>query len=484
MSSSESWPKAEAERAKLYIPSSYEPYQESEPSKCFLRFDDDKKMLMLVSETTGETLDVINPEDIIGAAIEVELLGKSENPRSVKNTSTFKNSESRTEEDDNAVSLDCGIFKPLAQDEENIFSSFNNEPTTDIPFDTQAAAVLNIYVYPRTDLSKQSLLSSCGFKRPETKTAAPIVDPSKLGPRQANHRKFQVAPAEDFSNVSAVVRGIRKLCQTNPEGERLLVVVNPFSGTAKGEEVYKTIVSPMLEQADIDHDLLITTHARHAEERVKVQPKDSDIIDLAKYDGIVAIGGDGMVHEILQGIHSRSDCMILLKRLKLGHIGAGTSNGLSKSLVHASEENHNTIDYAFMVAKGRTFTTDLSLYETKCSSYLSFLTFTWSIIADIDIESEAIRFLGFLRMDVWAVWRVLNLRTYRAKFSYLPPSEKASNTKLPPLSQSIPSDSSWVTSEDDFILFWASQVTHAAENTYMTPQCRLDDGVFVVFIVR
>ena len=135
-----------------------------------------------------------------------------------------------------------------------------------------------------------------------------------------------------------------------------------------------------------------------------------------------------------------------------------------------------------MVAKGKTSAMDLSRYETKSSTYLSFLTFSWSIIADIDIESEAIRFMGFLRMDIWAVWRVLNLRTYKAKFSYLPPSEE--NVTLPPLSEPIPSDGGWVTSEDTFILFWASHVTHAAEGTFHAPQCRLDDGVFTVFIVR
>lgn len=125
---------------------------------------------------------------------------------------------------------------------------------------------------------------------------------------------------------------------------------------------------------------------------------------------------------------------------------------------------------------------DISRYESRSSTYLSFLTFSWSIIADIDIESEAIRFMGFLRMDIWAVWRVLNLRTYKAKFSYLPPSEE--NVTLPPLSEPIPSDGGWVTSEDTFILFWASHVTHAAEGTFHAPQCRLDDGVFTVFIVR
>ena len=62
-----------------------------------------------------------------------------------------------------------------------------------------------------------------------------------------------------------------------------------------------------------------------------------ELKDLTEYTGIVSIGGDGVVHEIMQGIHSRPDGRDLLKRLKFGTIGAGSSNGLSASLAHASE---------------------------------------------------------------------------------------------------------------------------------------------------
>jgi hypothetical protein len=144
------------------------------------------------------------------------------------------------------------------------------------------------------------------------------------------------------------------------------------------------------------------------------------------------------------------------------------------------------MDYAFMVAKGKTSKMDLSWYDTMTAPYLSFLTFSWAIVADIDIESEAIRFMGYMRMDIWAVWRVLNLRSYRATFSYLPPSSQKANQDLtlPPLDEPLSKEDGWVTCEDDFILFWASQVTHAAEKMHHTPQCTINDGIFTICIVR
>jgi sphingosine kinase len=138
-----------------------------------------------------------------------------------------------------------------------------------------------------------------------------------------------------------------------------------------------------------------------------------------------------------------------------------------------------------MIAKGKTAWMDLSRYETRTNSYTSFLTFSWGYIADIDIESEAIRFMGFLRMDIWGAWRVLNLRKYRAKFSYLPPTgDRQDGVTLPPLDEPLPQNEGWITCEDDFILFWASQVTHAGEQMFHAPNCKIDDGVFNIFIVR
>jgi hypothetical protein len=56
----------------------------------------------------------------------------------------------------------------------------------------------------------------------------------------------------------------------------------------------------------------------------------------------------------------------------------------------------------FLICKGQTSRIDLSTYQTTNKSYTSFLTFSWAIIADVDIESECIRFMGSLRMDLWA----------------------------------------------------------------------------------
>jgi sphingosine kinase len=105
-------------------------------------------------------------------------------------------------------------------------------------------------------------------------------------------------------------------------------------------------------------------------------------------------------------------------------------------------------------------------------------------VADIDIDSEMLHFLGEVRFDIWGVMRILWLRRYKARFSFLKPDKNVSidSIAMPALSDPVPSN--WETMEDDFILFWASNVSHASMNNFQSPNSKLDDGVFQVFIIR
>ena len=302
--------------------------------------------------------------------------------------------------------------------------------------------------------------------------------------------------------------------------------------------MYDRIVQPILEQASIEHDVCVTTHAHHATERMAPSysknnnhdnNKGNDK-DISEYTAVIAIGGDGILYECLQGIHFRDDAQTLLEQLSFGIVGAGTSNGMAKSIARSSHERSSILDASFLIAKGKTKAADLSVYQTRThnpqnaagdNSYLSFLTFNWGMVAAIDIDSEVLRSLGSLRFDLWGVWCVLKLKGYKAKFSYLPPTaeykKNPQGTKeLPPLTEALPEKDGWVTEEDDYVIFWPSHgtfasiddcsfffmmllcwtstvlllscqfhaVSDAAEKTFHCPPSKLDDGVFQIFLVR
>jgi hypothetical protein len=485
------WPSEAAENAKLFVPPSWR--EVDDDATCVLTYDARDKLLYIKTDDSDRsTLDVIDPRDIIGANLEIKLFGPSDALTHVG----FRNDKARTvpsEEDVNQSLIDkhdgtkeeeskCDIFKPLGQDMDKLFALDN---TNEIPFDTQATAILNIYCYPRQHPSLKSWGNWFGLSsfKPTTPNPNPPTPVDNMGPRYAHHRRFEVVKSEDFADSRTLVRAIREVAELGhclaeqDVTPRYLVFVNPAGGQKKAKSIYDSIVEPMLEQACVDHDLVVTTHARHAEEYM---------IDLNvdRYNGIIVVGGDGLIHEALQGIRKRPDAPEVLKKLKLGVVGGGSSNGLAKSILHESKELYSPLESTFMICKGQTCSLDLSEYKTRDNSYISFLTFSYAMIADIDIDSEVLRCLGALRFDLWGAYLGIRLYSYAVRLSYLPVSKErnADVVELPALENPVPS--TWTTIEDDIVLLWVSQVSHASATLMSSPSSSLQSGVFHIKLIR
>lgn len=462
------WPETSV---ALYVPKEWQSNdQNQQPQTCSFRYDTNNNLLQLIGSNDQKLIDVLDPEDIIGVHVEVNMTEvESDGVIRATNSSSGQAANNNNDKDNDRPS---------------------NAPPTDTPSDTQAQAILAIYAYPRQDpnhpVSDGGILSRfCGIGRthpkPNPNYKRPIGEEWKQwGHRNAFHRRLVVVASEDMMALNALVKAIRQAAQITRERGRSLVIVNPMSGPKKNaEEIYENTVQILMDQAGIDHDLCVTDHVQHAKERMAENYNGEK--DILEYESIVCMGGDGIVHEVLQGIRERDDSEHVLRKIAIGIIGCGTSNGMAKSIAEESEQQSSVLDACFLIAKGYTKPTDLSLYHTSTQTYWSFLTFSWAMLADIDIDSEVLRFLGPLRFDLWGVWCALKLKPYRAKLSYLPGKK---NVNMPPLTDPIPDKQDWVNEEDDFLLFWSAQVSHAAEKTHNSPLSRIDDGVFRIFVVR
>lgn len=90
---------------------------------------------------------------------------------------------------------------------------------------------------------------------------------------------------------------------------------------------------------------------------------------------------------------------------------------------------------ALSAVKSKRMPMDLVRVETRNQILFSFLSVGWGLIADIDIESERLRAIGGQRFTVWSVARLIGLRTYKGKISYLtcnkvPSTENIQNGKI------------------------------------------------------
>ena len=105
-----------------------------------------------------------------------------------------------------------------------------------------------------------------------------------------------------------------------------------------------------------------------------------------------------------------------------------------------------------------------------------FLELMWTLIADVDIESERFRWAGGARFTLMAIVRVLWLRRYNGRLHYL--QGNAGDTKSPRFShitpRNIPSD--WTTVVSNFSYFMAMNVPWCSTDVQPAPRARLGDG--------
>lgn len=199
------------------------------------------------------------------------------------------------------------------------------------------------------------------------------------------------------------------------ENRNLLVLCNPKSGAGRGKNIFQDKVAPLLQEAEIPYELIVTKHANFARNFVRN-------LNLGQWTGILVVGGDGIVFEVINGIFERLDWSEAVKKLPIGVIPGGSGNGLARSIAYHVQEPYspNTFPATLAAIRNKTARMDLVRVETKSQLMFSFLSVGWGFISDVDIESERLRILGGQRFNIWSVARLIGLRSYRGKIWYLP----------------------------------------------------------------
>uniref|UniRef100_A0A7S1FT61 DAGKc domain-containing protein n=1 Tax=Corethron hystrix TaxID=216773 RepID=A0A7S1FT61_9STRA len=491
-----------------------------------LTYDKETSILKLIHTNTDtddkQVIDRIHVHDIIGAKIEFCLGFEMERENEDDDRSKKGKAQRATER----VEATEQTIRRQLLDGDTCDKCHSNDDVTGTAMESLSSSVayLIIYAYPKA-IPKHGIFRQLKDYLFPSRSQSSNNDhgdddrsekeeEAQWGPRYAHHRRYKLANLEDFKQARELLQNVHHISGLQsahtPTAKKYLVVVNPMSGTKKGRQIYESTVKNMLMESNVDHEVLVTDHAGHARERMNInqhikkdndkdkeedQHKDSQE-DISKYNGVIMVGGDGTLAEIMQGLKERSDYNELLEeKLTFGVVGGGTMNGLVSSLLYAKKEKFNPLESMFLICRGRSSKMDLSFYETESKTYTAFLTFSWALVADSDIESECIRFMGPLRTDIWAVWRMIFLRKYRATFSYLPPeniheigehnkipTEEQTMKHFPKWKEDIPSN--WKTIEGDFVVFWPSQVSHPGAPLLSSPHSRIDDGVFQVLIMR
>ena len=119
-----------------------------------------------------------------------------------------------------------------------------------------------------------------------------------------------------------------------------LLVVNPRSSGGKTGELFDRMRAP-LEAAIGAFDVAITDRSRHAVEIARGAA-------LEGRETVIAVGGDGSIHEVVNGLMEARDKGATSTRL--GVVGAGTGGDFRKTL----GIEHRLDRYASVIAEGKT----------------------------------------------------------------------------------------------------------------------------------
>ena len=170
----------------------------------------------------------------------------------------------------------------------------------------------------------------------------------------------------------------------------------------------------MFSKAHIEYTLRETGYEKHAFEIANQE------IMPGQFDALVTVSGDGLLHEVINGLLRRDDFNEFRESLTLGCVPGGSGNGIVKSLLDRAKEDYGVTEAAYRILKGQTIKVDLTeiSLEYQQAKVYSILSVSWAIFADIDINSEVFRCCGPARFTVWGVWRTLFMRQYFGSLRY------------------------------------------------------------------
>ncbi|XP_069551906.1 sphingosine kinase 2 [Brachyistius frenatus] len=236
--------------------------------------------------------------------------------------------------------------------------------------------------------------------------------------------------------VQCLLRGVIVTADTEfsrsllPRPRRLMLLVNPFSGRGQAMQWCQTHILPMIREANISYNLIQTERQNHARELIRE-------ISLPEWDGIIIVSGDGLLHEVINGMMERPDWEQAIKT-PVSILPCGSGNALAGSI------NHNAgydmclrepllLNCCFLLCRGGVRPMDLVSVTTSPAPsnnsrtaaprrLFSFLSVAWGFVSDVDIESERYRGLGSARFTLGTLVRIASLRSYKGRLSYLPPS--------------------------------------------------------------
>ncbi|KAF4608502.1 sphinganine kinase lcb4 [Pleurotus pulmonarius] len=281
------------------------------------------------------------------------------------------------------------------------------------------------------------------------------------------------------------------------KGRRIKVLVNPFGGKGKGRAIFMQKVEPILRHAGCMLDVVYTTHSGHAYEIAKTLPLD-------QFDAIVTVSGDGLVHEVINGF-AHHEHPVKALAVPIAPIPTGSGNGLSLNLL-GLEGGSDVAEAALNVVKGTPMKVDLFSFVQNKKRSISFMSQALGLMADLDIGTDHLRWMGETRFMYGLIRGVLRFKPCpiqlsvkiaeqdktkmlealqarrQAQSNASSSTDASSSSSLPPL-KFLPEDKDgWTVIDEPLLYVYAGKGPYVGRDFMAFPVSLPDDGLIDITI--
>jgi sphingosine kinase len=270
--------------------------------------------------------------------------------------------------------------------------------------------LLKDHLFQRRNSSFASCFGCLGLDNDPEPTLIPYADILRIeqaeegdirvtfAKKKGNHLEPESALLNiDCPGVDDVIQYItEKSYPGTKPGKTILVLVNPHGGQGKAIGLFVNRARPILDAAGCHVEVHKTTHHKHAIEIVKN-------MDVDQFDVIACASGDGVPHEVFNGLYSRPDRVYALNNIAVTQLPCGSGNAMSESCYGTNEASYA----ALSLIKSHLVNIDLMALTQNGKTSVSFLSQTVGVIAAADLGTEHLRFLGPLRFELGVLDGVL-----------------------------------------------------------------------------
>ncbi|CAI7660339.1 unnamed protein product [Penicillium manginii] len=188
---------------------------------------------------------------------------------------------------------------------------------------------------------------------------------------------------------------------TSQRRRRLKVLINPFGGKGTAANLYNTYAAPVFAAARCQVDVQTTEHRGHAIEI-------AEQLDLDAYDAIICCSGDGLPYEVFNGLGKRPNGREALAKMAVALLPCGSGNGMTWNCLGTESVSLASL----AIIKALRTPLDLVSVSQKNTRTLSFLSQSFGIVADSDLGTDNIRWMGAQRFTYGFLVRLMQRTIY------------------------------------------------------------------------